>query len=111
MALYLDFEGAKNIHLLEVLIWGFGRCWRFLSGVWHLDLVWIWSMVFDLPMIQIFALYLDFESAKNIHVLKLLLWGFGGPWRFLTGIWHLGRDLDMVTGFGYTHDTNFGSLS
>ena len=24
--------------VLEVLIWGFGGCWRFLTWVWHLDL-------------------------------------------------------------------------
>ena len=32
-------------------------------------LIWIWSLVYDIPMIWIFALYLDFEGAKNIHVL------------------------------------------
>ena len=34
-------------------------------------LIWIWklSLVFDIPMIQILALYIDFEGAKNIHVL------------------------------------------
>ena len=32
-------------------------------------LIWIWSLVFDKLMIQILALYLDFEGAKNIHVL------------------------------------------
>jgi len=30
-ALYLDFGGAKNIHLFQVLVWGFG-------GIWNLDL-------------------------------------------------------------------------
>ena len=40
MALYHVFEGAKNIHFLIVLIWGFGGGWRFLTGVWHLDLDW-----------------------------------------------------------------------
>ena len=28
-------------------------------------------------MIQILALYLDFDGAKNIHVLQVLIWGFG----------------------------------
>ena len=32
-------------------------------------LICIWSLVFDLPMIWILALYLYFEGAKNIHVL------------------------------------------
>ena len=53
---------------------------------------------FDTPMIQIVALYLNFEGEKNIHVLEVLIWGFGGRWRFLTGDWHLDFDLDMVTG-------------
>ena len=36
-------------------------------GIW--TLIRIWSLVFASPMIQILALYLDFEGAKNIHVL------------------------------------------
>ena len=44
------------------------------------------------------ALYLDFEDSKNIHVLKVLSWGFGGHWRILTGVWHLDLDFDIVTG-------------
>ena len=61
LALYLSFEGAKNIHILKVLIWGFRGWWRFLTGVWHLDI--------DLDMFRILDLYLDFEGKKNIHVL------------------------------------------
>ena len=38
LALYLNFEGANNIHVLQVFIWGFGGHWRFLIRVWHLDL-------------------------------------------------------------------------
>ena len=49
-------------------------------------------------MIQILALYLDFEGAKNIHVLYVLIWGFGGPWSLLAGVWKLDLDLDMATG-------------
>ena len=49
-------------------------------------------------MIQILALYLDFDGAKNIYVLKVIIWGFGGLWMFPSGIWHLNLDLDMVTG-------------
>ena len=62
-------------------------------------------------MIQILALYLDFEGAKNIHVLKVIIWGFGGCWRFLTGVQHLDLDLDIVIHLFYNHDPNFGSLS
>ena len=50
-------------------------------------LIWIriWSLLFDTSVIQILALYLDFEGAKNTHVLEVLNWGFGGYWMFLTG--------------------------
>ena len=47
-------------------------------------------------MIQILALYLNFEGAKNIHVLQDVIRGFGGHWNFLTGVWHLDLYLDMV---------------
>ena len=43
-----------------------------------LILISIQSLVFDIPMIQILALYLDFESAKNIYVLEVLIWDFDG---------------------------------
>ena len=32
----------------------------------------IWLLVLDIPVCQILAFYLDFEDAKNIHVLKSL---------------------------------------
>ena len=31
-------------------------------------------MVFDTPMFWILAVYIDFEGAKNIHVLQGLTW-------------------------------------
>ena len=71
-----------------------------------LMLILIWSMFLDSPMIWILVLYLDFEVAKNINILWVLGWGFGGGWRWLTGVWHLDLDLDMVTGVWYNHDTN-----
>ena len=73
LALYLDFEGAKNINVLYVLILGFGGCWIFLIGVRHFHLGLDMVMVFDIPLIQILALYLDFECAKDIHVLYILI--------------------------------------
>ena len=60
--------------------------------------MWIGSLVFATSIFLILALYLDFKGAKKIHVLNILIWGFGGGWRFLTGVWHLDLDLDMVTG-------------
>ena len=61
-------------------------------------------------MIRILALYLDFESAKNIHVILVLIWGFGGGWRFLTGVWHLDLDFDKATGLWLTHVLNFSLI-
>ena len=118
LALYLDFEGTKNINILYILIWGLENAGGSCHGDLDLDkvsgfinlcfeswlsililkaqstyisfqpccgdlkdtggtrlqfgifiLIWIWSLVFDTPMFQILALYLDFEGAKNIHVL------------------------------------------
>ena len=80
-------------------------------GFCTLMLIKIWSLVFDTPMFRILALYLDSEGAKHIHVLHVLILGFGGCWRFLTGVWHLDLDLDLVTGLWYTHDLTFSSLS
>ena len=69
LALYHDFESAKTIHYLYVLIWGCGGCWRFLTGFGIFILNWIQSLEIYILMIQILALYHDFEGAKNIHVL------------------------------------------
>ena len=41
LALNPDFEVAKNINILQFLILGFEGHWRSLSGVRHLDRVWI----------------------------------------------------------------------
>ena len=51
LALCLDVESAKNIQVLQILIWGIGRL-----GIGILILIWIWSLVFDIMIIQILAL-------------------------------------------------------
>ena len=61
-------------------------------------LIWILSLVFDTQMIQILALYFNFEGARNIHVPYILIWGFGWGWWFLTVVLHLNLDLDIATG-------------
>ena len=68
----------------------------FLTGVLHPDID--LDMVTGLRFIHIpiLALYLDFEGANNNHVLEVLIWGFGGHWRFLTGVWLPDHDLHMV---------------
>ena len=68
-------------------------------------------LVFGTTRFQILALYLDFEGATNIHVLKVLICGFGRCWRFLTQVLHLDLEFYMVTGLWYTHALNFESLS
>ena len=80
-------------------------------GFGTLFLIWIWSLVFDISIFQILALYLDFEGAKSIKVIQVLIFGFGGHWRFMTGVWNPDIELDLVTGLWYTHIPNFGSLS
>ena len=154
LALYLDFEGAKNIYVLQVWICGFGGCWRFLTGVWHHDLdldmatglwyshdlnfwslSWFWRCkehpcplspdfglwrTLEVPDLGLsswswFGYVLNFGSLSWYWRWKEHLWpfsvnlGFRGCWRFLTGVRHLDFDLDMVTGFLYTNDQNFGS--
>ena len=47
----------------------------------------------------------------NIRVLQVLIWGFGGCWRFLTWFWHIDFELDIVTGLWCTEVTNCGYLS
>ena len=111
-----------HIHYVGLLSW-FWRCNKYSSPSWALEdilgywlgfgiliLILILSLVFDTLMIQILALYLDFEGAKNIHVLYVLIWGFEGWWRFLSWVWHLDLDFDMVTGL-WSHDPNCVSIS
>ena len=73
-------------------------------------MIWIGSLVFGNTIFQILALYLDFKGAKNIHVLQVLIWGFGGCWRLLTGALHPGIDSNIVTGLWYNHIPNFDYL-
>ena len=80
-------------------------------GFGILIMILIWSLVSDTPIILILASYINFESAKIIHALKVLIWGFGGSWRLLTLVWHLDHDFDMVIGLFYIHDPNYGLLS
>ena len=82
-----------------------------MTGVWYLDLYLDIVTVSVRSMLKILAPYVDFKGAKNTHVLKVLIWGFGGCWRFLTGVWHLDSDFDVIIGLWYNHAPNSGSLS
>ena len=67
LALYLDFEGAKNIHILYSLFRNLeDPRWSWLG--FHI-LILIWSLVLDTLMFTILPLYLNFEGAKNLHIL------------------------------------------
>ena len=63
------------------------------------------------PSSEFWLFILRFQGAKTICAPKVLIWGFGGYWRFLTGVLHLDLDLDMVTGLWFSHVPNFVSLS
>ena len=58
-------------------------------------------------MFQILALYLEFEGAKNIHVLWVTIWTFEAPDLSLE-TW---LQLDMATDLWFNHVPKFGSLS
>ena len=62
-------------------------------------------------MLYISALYLDSEGAKNINVFEVLIWGFRGCWRFLTGVWDLDLDSDMVSSLFHPHVPVFCSIA
>ena len=71
-----------------------------------LILISIWSLVFDILMVQMLALFFDFEGAKNLHVFYVLIWQFGGHCKFLTWVWNLDLYLDMVSCPWFLHDPN-----
>ena len=96
---------------LKSWIWGLESKLDSLLGYGIVILIWLSLLFFDTPMIQILTHYLNFVGAKNIHVFHVLIWGFGGCWRLLTGIWGIDIDLDMVKGLWYAQDPNFGSLT
>ena len=60
-----------------------------MTGGFHLDLDLDMVTCFWFVHIQNLAVYLYSEGAKNIHVLKVLIWGFRGYWMIMTGVLHL----------------------
>ena len=59
MAFKIDFELEKNIHILQVLIWGFNVGWMFPTKVLHLDL--------------------DFDLVTGLWFTHIPNFGFEGP--------------------------------
>ena len=78
--------------MLKVPDWGLASLSCFGYGHW--SLIYPWSN---------FGPLIWFWRCKEHHVLQ-------GNWRFLTEVWHLDLDLDMVTGLWYTNVTNIGSI-
>ena len=76
LAPYLDFAGGKKIHVLKVLLWGFGGRWRSQLRLGILILIWIWSLVFDSPMILILAVSFNLKMQRTSISLSphLELW-------------------------------------
>jgi len=77
--LYIDFDGAKNIHVLYVPIWDFGGRWSLdVPDCSLVSLSWFvyghWSLIHPGPKFWSPLLILKF--AKNIHVLEEA----GGSW-------------------------------
>ena len=120
--LYLDLDIVTGLWYTHDLSFGslpgFWRCkvhqcplspyfglWSFASlsyfGYGH------WSLI---NLCSEFWLYPDFEGTKNINVLWILIWGFGGHFRFLTGVWHLGHDLDGLSYLAWNFPEVFNSL-
>ena len=75
-AVYVDFECAKNILSIHFLFWVLEDA----RGSWLGILIFYMNMVNGLlyTNIQLFAVYVDFECAKNILSIHSLFWGFGG---------------------------------
>ena len=68
LALYLDFEGAKNIHVFKSSFGALEDAGGSWLGFSILVLICILSLVFAIPLLKMLALYLDFENGKIIHV-------------------------------------------
>ena len=96
-----------NVQVLLLAFENAGGSWL---GFDIFVLIWVWPLICDTPLFQILCLYFHSKGAKSIHVLNILIWDFGGCWRFLIGVWYLDHDLGMATGLWYTFVPNFVSL-
>ena len=75
-------------------------CW-FEYGYW--SLIYLYS--------KFWLSFFILKVQRTSRSFQVLIWGFVGCWRFLTGVWHLDLDLVMVDGHWNTYIQNFGSLS
>ena len=80
---------------LESWFWALEDAGGSWLGFSILILIWIWSLVFDIPMIRSLALYLDFEGAKNIQSRSLCLRSLGHILSSSLTDWHVDRNVDI----------------
>ena len=78
-------------------------------ATWSLSLFFYWYLVHLWSKLCLSFLILKVQ--RTPMSFKSSFGTFGGCWMFLTGVWYLYLDLDMVTGLWYNYDLNFGSLS
>ena len=90
----------QNFHMVTALVLGFGI----------FILIWIWSPVIDTIFPQCVSLSWFWMYKEHLCPFSPNL-GFRGCWRFLTVVWHLDLDSDIVTGLWYSPVQNFVSLS
>ena len=85
-AFYVEFEGAKNPHVLEVLGWSCGGLWRFLTWVLVPDNDWDGSIIFKMTYVPNLSFLHWIERCKKPSCPQIPGWSWGGLWRFLTGV-------------------------
>ena len=73
LAVYLESESTRNFNVLHIMIEALKEAKNYWVGYGILILIWIMSMVFDTIIFQIFALYVEFKGANNVHVPKGLI--------------------------------------
>ena len=96
-AFYIEYKGAKNPHVLEVLDWGFGGLWRFLTEVSGHDHDGDVSSKSQITYVPKFSFLHWMKRCKEPYVLKVVDWRFGWLWKFLTGVLVFDHDGDGCT--------------
>ena len=93
-----------------MLIWALEDAGGSWQGFGIMILIQIWSLVFGTPISKLWLFILILKVQRHRCPLNphCVLWR---TLEFLTGVWHLDLDSDLVTGLWYNHDPSFDSLS